>query len=180
MFIFSIFWMFIILRLICEILSGIAVEIRFIWDSKHGVYGAASFIAIVTLWYLRKDMRKCTSVILYMNMICIAQWLFDPNFEILHCSGASARRHQHCKPQCSFMQTRVDHFVQRKYDVISPLRHRYAKDPLCVTRLILSFKVKVKGTRSLTLVSFERVLLVEHACQIWSLYLLLFKSYSEG
>ena len=38
--------MFIILRLICEILSGIAVEISFLWDSKHGVYGAASFILI--------------------------------------------------------------------------------------------------------------------------------------
>ena len=33
----------IILRLICEILSEIAVEIRFLWDSKHGIYGAASF-----------------------------------------------------------------------------------------------------------------------------------------
>ena len=28
--------------------------------------------------------------------------------------------------------------------------------------------------------SFERVSLVEYACQIWSLYLLRFKSYSEG
>ena len=43
-----------------------------------------------------------------------------------------------------------------------------------------SFKVKVKITRSLTLVSFERASLVEYACQIWSLYLLQFKSYSEG
>ena len=33
-------------------------------------------------------------------------------------------------------------------------------------------------TRSLTLVSFERVLWVEDACQTWSLYLLWFKSYS--
>ena len=57
---------------------GIAVEIRLLWDSKHGVYGAVSFIAIVTSWYLCKDMRKFTSVI--MNIICIAQWLFEANF----------------------------------------------------------------------------------------------------
>ena len=44
---------------------------------------------------------------------------------------------------------------------------------------IFSMKVKVKVTRSLTLVSFERTSLFEYACQIWSLYLLQFKSYSE-
>ena len=38
---FSISWMCIILSLICEILSGIAVEIRFLWDSKHGIYGCS-------------------------------------------------------------------------------------------------------------------------------------------
>ena len=47
-------------------------------------------------------------------------------------------------------------------------------------KAIFSTKVKVKVTRSLTLVSFERASLVEYACQIWSLYLLRFKSYSEG
>ena len=44
---------------------------------------------------------------------------------------------------------------------------------------IFSFKVKVKVTMSLTLVSFERKSLVEYACQIWRVYLLRFKSYSE-
>ena len=34
------------------------------------------------------------------------------------------------------METRIDYFLTRKYDVISILRHSYAKDPLCVTRLI--------------------------------------------
>ena len=50
-----------------------------------------------------------------------------------------------------------------------------------VQKAILSFKVKVKVkiTRSLSVVSFERASLVEYACQIWSLYLLRFKSYSE-
>ena len=45
------------------------------------------------------------------------------------------------------------------------------------------FSIKVKGgkvTRSLTLVSCERASLVENVCQILSLYLLRFKSYSEG
>ena len=139
---FSISCMCIILRFICEILSWIAVEIRFLWDSKHGtgIYGAASFIAIVTSWYLHMDMRKFTSVILYMNIICVAKWLFEANFEILHCSGAFARNHKHCKPECSFMQTHVDYFLPQKYDVISQLRDMcsYAKDPLWVTRLIIS------------------------------------------
>ena len=130
-----IFLICIFLRLIFEILSGIAVEIRFLWDSKHGIYEAASFIAIVTSWYLRMDMRKFISVILYMNIICIASWLFEANLAILHCSDAFAQRHKHCKPECSFMQTGVDYFLPRKYDVISQLRHSLAKDPLCVTRL---------------------------------------------
>ena len=46
-------------------------------------------------------------------------------------------------------------------------------------KVIFGAKVKVKVTRSLTFVSFERVSLVEYACLIRSLYLLLFKSYSE-
>ena len=72
-----------------------------------------------------------------MNKIGIAQWLFDANFEILQWSGAFARRRKHYKPEIPFMQTRVDYFLPRKYDVISQLRHSYAKDPLCVTRLTL-------------------------------------------
>ena len=57
---------------------------------------------------------------------------------------------------------------------------QYAPGGNKVEKAIFSFKVKVKVTRSLTLVSFERASLVEYACQIWSLYLLRFKSYSEG
>ena len=121
--------------------SGIAVEIRFLWDSKHGIYGAASFIAIVKSWYSHMDMRKFTSIILNMNFICIPQWLFEANFEILHCSGAFARRHKHFKPECYFKQTLVDYFLPRKYDAISQLRHSYAKDPLCVMQLKWWFKL---------------------------------------
>ena len=49
-----------------------------------------------------------------------------------------------------------------------------------VQKTIFSFKVKVKVTRLLTLVSFERASLVEYACQIWRLYLLRFKSFIKG
>ena len=56
----------------------------------------------------------------------------------------------------------------------------YAPGGNKVQKAIFSFKVKVKVTRSFTLVSFERASLVEYVCQIWSLYLLLFKSFSEG
>ena len=52
----------------------------------------------------------------------------------------------------------------------------YAPGGNQVQKAIYSFKVKVKVTRSLTLVSIERASLVEYACQIWSLYLLGFKS----
>ena len=57
---------------------------------------------------------------------------------------------------------------------------QYALGGNKVQKAIFSFKVKIKVTRSLTLVSFERASLVEYACQIWSLHLLQFKSYSEG
>ena len=52
----------------------------------------------------------------------------------------------------------------------------YASGGNKVQKAILSFNVKVKVTRSLTLVSFERVSLVKYACKIWSLYVLQFKS----
>ena len=67
--------MCIILRLICEILSGIAVEIKFLWDSKHGVYREASFKAIDMTWYLCKNTRKFTSIILHLNIISLSDYL---------------------------------------------------------------------------------------------------------
>ena len=64
--------MAIILRLICENLSSIAVKIIFLWGYEHCVYVGASFAASRPL-YLRNDMQNFTSVILYMNIIYIAQ-----------------------------------------------------------------------------------------------------------
>ena len=50
--------MYIILRLICKILSWIAVKISFLWGHKHGVYAVVSFPTSVISWYLHKDMQK--------------------------------------------------------------------------------------------------------------------------
>ena len=47
-----------IVRLICEILSGIAVEIRFLMDPRHGVYGVASFIAIAYIMIFTQGQEK--------------------------------------------------------------------------------------------------------------------------
>ena len=50
-------------------------------------------------------------------------------------------------------------------------------------KAIFSTVGKVKVTRSLTLMSFEKAPLVENAkkkIQIWNLYLLRFKGYGEG
>ena len=63
-------------------------------------------------------------------------WCLLWNFTLF---PAFARRHKHCAPECSFMQTRVDYFLPRKYDVISQLHRSYTKDPLCVTQLITCF-----------------------------------------
>ena len=112
-----------------------AVKISFLWCRKHCVYAAVSFAASVTSWYLRHVMQNCTSVILYMNIICNAQWLFDAYLEILDCSADFTRRQKLFKQESIFKQTRVD-FLPWKYDVISQLRHSYAKGPFCVTRLI--------------------------------------------
>ena len=61
------------LRLISENLSSIAIKMSFLWGREHGVYAEASFAASVTSRYLRDDMQNFTSVILYMNIIYIAQ-----------------------------------------------------------------------------------------------------------
>ena len=127
--------MYIILRLICEILSKIAVKISFLRGHKQGVYAQASLTASVTSWYLRNGLQNFTSFPFSINIICFARWLCDANFKILHCSGAFIRRHKIFKPENSFKQTRVD-FLPRKDDVISQLRQSYANDPLWVTQLI--------------------------------------------
>ena len=73
MFIFAIFRMYIILRLVCENLSRKAVKISFLWGTKHGVYAAVSFSANVTSWCSRNDTQIFASNILHMNIIFIAE-----------------------------------------------------------------------------------------------------------
>ena len=65
--------MAIILRLICENLSCIAVKVSFLWSCEQCVYAEALFTASVTSWYLRNDMQNFTSVIVYMYIIYITQ-----------------------------------------------------------------------------------------------------------
>ena len=60
------------------------------------------------------------------------------------------------------------------------MKHKYPWQKQIINLVILSIKVTVKVTMSLTVVSLERVSLVKYACQIWSFYLLGFKSYYEG
>ena len=67
--------MYIILRLVCQTFKRIAIKISFLWGHKHGVYATALFSVNVTSWCSRNDKHSFTSVILYINIIFIAQWL---------------------------------------------------------------------------------------------------------
>ena len=130
--------MYNILRLGCEHFSRIYVKISFLRGPKHGIYAAESISANVTSWCSLNDTQIFTSVILYVNIIFIAKWLFGGNSEILYCSDNFARRQKLWKPENIFQQTRQYFYCENiyMYDVISWLRHSYAKDPLSVTRLL--------------------------------------------
>ena len=76
------------------------------------------------------------------------------------------------------------HFVslsaEKSRGVCETLRYALGGNKVDKAIFSVNFKVEVKVTRSLTLISFERASLVEYAYQIWSLNFLPFKSYSEG
>ena len=55
-------------------------------------------------------MQNFTSVILYINIIYNAQWLFGASLEILDCFAHFTQRHKLFKQENSFKQTRVDFF----------------------------------------------------------------------
>ena len=76
-----------------------------------------------------------------MNIICIAQWLFVGDSEILHFSDIFARHQKLCKPESIFKQRHVIFFLLWKYDVISQLCQNYAKGPFCVSQLMYKFHV---------------------------------------
>ena len=66
--------------------------------------------ANVTSWCSHNEMQTFTYVILYMNIICIAQWLFVGDSEILHFSDIFARHQKLCKPESIFKQSYVNFF----------------------------------------------------------------------
>ena len=128
--------MYIILRLVCENFNSIAVEISFLRGPKNGVYAAALYLANVTSGCSRNDTEIVTSVILYIDIIYIAQWLFGGNSEILHQSDVFLHAIRNFLIQKALSSKRVSTFLPRKYDVISQVRHSYAKGPFWVARLI--------------------------------------------
>ena len=65
--------MYIILRLVCENFNRKAVEISFIRGPKHVIYAAALYLANVTSGCSRNNTQIVTSVILYIDIIYIAQ-----------------------------------------------------------------------------------------------------------
>ena len=93
-------------------------------EPKHGIYAAVPFSANLTSWFSRNDMHFFTSVILYMNIIFIAQWLFGGNSEILHCSDFFACPKNFINHK-TFSSKPFSTFLPRIYD---------AKGPFCVTR----------------------------------------------
>ena len=105
--------MYIILRLVCENFSRINVKISSLWDPKHGVYAAASFSANVTSECSRSETRILTSVILFMNIIYVAQLLFVDYSEILHYSYVFVRHQKLFKPESIFRSTRVNIFTAK-------------------------------------------------------------------
>ena len=123
--------------------------------------------------YSCRNMKQCITSILCKIIIVYVAWFakfskFNINkffITIWHSNVSVNLTLTHCK-------------AQKSRGVCETLQ--YAPGGNKVEKAIYSFKVKVNVARSLTLVSFERASLVEYACQIWSLYLLRFKSYSEG
>ena len=127
--------MYIIWRQVCETFSRIAVKRSFLWGHKHAAYAAASFSANVTSWCSGNDTQIFASGILYINIIFITEWLSAGNSEILRGSDVLARCQKLCKPKSIFMQTRVNFFLPRTYDVISQLCHSYVMGIFCMTPL---------------------------------------------
>ena len=78
----------------------------------------------VTSLCSRNDSQMFTSVILYINIIFIAQWLFGGNSEILHDSDVVARHPKLWNPENFFKQIRVYLFtakIWRHFSITSQL-----------------------------------------------------------
>ena len=84
---FYIFWMYIILRLLCENISRIAVKISFLWGLKYGVHAAASFSINVTSWCSRRYTQA---------LHCIAENYTDKFLLLLFWKWSSYLSHSKC------------------------------------------------------------------------------------
>ena len=71
------------------------------------------------IWYLHNDMQNVTSVIWFIDIICI---------QILRCSGEFARRQKLFKPENTFKQTGVSFFYRK--NMMSFLNYMYVTDTL--------------------------------------------------
>ena len=143
MFYFSIFWMCVILKLFCEILSRIAVKIRSLSGRRHYVYAAASYAAIDASWYLRNDMQNSTLLFcIWTSYVTHSDYLVPiltfynvpvPLYDVKNFFKKTALLSKH-----------VSIFLLQKYDIIFQLRHSYAKYPFCETRLIWSLPLTLR------------------------------------
>ena len=129
----------------------------------------------------KKQMLPMTSVIVECDQWC--RKVSDQRIWLtkFHSDWQKILKHFCCIFYCTdkiFKISPNDWHVKKSRCVCETLQ--YAPGSNKVPKAIFSFKVKVKVTRLLTLMPFERASLVEYACQIWSLYLLWFKIYSEG
>ena len=126
--------MYIILRLICELLSRISVKISFPYGGKHDVYPTALFEAGITPRYLRNNVQNFTSVILYMNFSdYLVHVLILTFYTVPVCLYNVKTRFK----AWNISSKHVSDFLLWKYDVISQLCHSYAKGPFCMTWLML-------------------------------------------
>ena len=94
--------------LVCENFRRIAVTISFLLGPRHGKYAGASFSANMTSWCSCNNKQIFTSVILHMNIIFIAKWLFGGNSESIHFSDVFECLQKLFKPENIFKQTRIN------------------------------------------------------------------------
>ena len=132
--------MYIILRLVCENFSRIAVKISFLGGPKRGVYPTTSFSSIVMPGCLHNDTQFFSAIMLYMHIIYISHsdcLMVTLKFYTIPMFLHAVR---YFLNQKAFSSIHVSTIFPRKDDVISKLRHSYAKGPFCVARLIYLFQ----------------------------------------
>ena len=138
-------------------------------SSKKSVFVILLFFLLISLYYFELvivsilTLSQCSINSARLRMVCVISGI---SCEVKACS--KFRISSSCCVSVSSVQQDTKAALNRslwmKFN-----RNVYA--PNKVQKATYSFKDKVKVTRSLNLVSFERVSLVEYTCPIWSLYL---------